>query len=48
MSSVKQADGWEADVARNTVVLGCWTGAWVATMALAAFGPTSLWNGNRA
>ena len=48
MGTVKRADGWEAGVKRNTIVLGYWTGAWVATMALAALGPTHLWDGNRA
>lgn len=32
--------------ARNTLRLALWTAAWVATMALASFGPTLLWNGN--
>ena len=38
--------GWEADVRRKTVKLGYWTLAWVLTMAVATFGPESLWQSN--
>ena len=37
---------WNATMRRNTTYLGMWTGAWVLTMALAAFGPKLLWNFN--
>ena len=30
----------------NTVQLGLWTGAWVLTTALAAFGPKFFWEFN--
>jgi len=36
--------GWAAANARNTLLLACWTGAWVATQALAVFGPGHLWS----
>lgn len=29
---------------RSTLGLAAWTAAWVATLALAAFGPGALWN----
>ena len=35
---------WASRVMRNTVGLAAWTGAWVASLALAAFGPGALWN----
>ncbi len=35
---------WASRMARNTVGLGAWTAAWVASLALAAFGPGNLWN----
>lgn len=44
MNSKTDANDWAATMARNTVRLGYWTAAWVATMALATFGPTFLWS----
>lgn len=44
MNSKTDANDWAATVARNTVRLGYWTAAWVATMALATFGPIFLWS----
>lgn len=38
------SDDWAASAARNTVRLAYWTGAWVLTMAVVAFGPKLLWN----
>ncbi|MEQ9021232.1 MAG: hypothetical protein RLN82_00550 [Pseudomonadales bacterium] len=35
---------WVATSKRNTVRLGYWTLAWVATMAVAAFGPKFIWD----
>jgi hypothetical protein len=35
---------WAAANARNTLLLAYWTGAWVATQALAVFGPGRLWS----
>lgn len=37
---------WEANTVKNTVRLGFWTFGWVATMAIATFGPRFLWNSN--
>ncbi len=38
------SNGWAASMAKNTVRLGYWTGAWVVTMAVAAFGPKLIWD----
>ena len=38
------SNGWAASMAKNTVRLGCWTGVWVVTMAVAAFGPKLIWD----
>jgi hypothetical protein len=35
---------WASRMVRNTVGLAAWTAAWVASLALAAFGPGNLWN----
>ncbi|MFT5571840.1 MAG: hypothetical protein ACI9FR_000761 [Cryomorphaceae bacterium] len=37
-------NNWAASNRRNTVLLLFWTVAWVASLALAAFGPKLLWN----
>jgi hypothetical protein len=37
---------WTSRIRRNTFRLGCWTGAWTASTALATFGPRFLWQGN--
>jgi hypothetical protein len=42
----KQTSSWQANSARNTVRLGFWTLGWVATMAVANFGPKFLWGHN--
>jgi len=34
---------WAARMIRSTVGLAAWTAAWVATLALATFGPGALW-----
>jgi hypothetical protein len=39
-----EATAWAARSIRQTVVLATWTAAWVASLALAAFGPRELWN----
>ena len=45
MSSQSQDTGaWESRAIRNTLGLAAWTAAWVASAALAAFGPSLLWN----
>jgi hypothetical protein len=36
-------DAWSATVRTNTRRLGLWTVAWVATMAIANFGPRLVW-----
>ncbi len=35
---------WASRMVRNTVGLAAWTAAWVASLALAAFGPGNLWD----
>lgn len=35
---------WASRMIRNTLGLAAWTAAWVASLALAAFGPGVLWN----
>ncbi len=45
MNSMKTDSGdWEAGRTRDTVRMGYWSAAWVATTALAAFGPKILWD----
>ena len=43
-SHTPDSDAWESRTARNTLGLAAWTIAWVASLALAAFGPEFLWN----
>ena len=38
---------WEANIRKNTLRLGYWTGAWLVTMALATFGPLLIWPSTR-
>src|SRR5262245_58274600 len=38
------AAAWSTRQVRSTLGLAAWTVAWVATLAVAAFGPTILWN----
>ncbi len=38
------SNAWAASTAKNTVRLGYWTLAWLATTAVAAFGPKLLWD----
>jgi hypothetical protein len=35
---------WAVRTNKNTIRLMCWTGAWTATMAMAAFGPQLVWH----
>ena len=35
---------WASRMVHNTLGLAAWTAAWVASLALAAFGPVILWN----
>ena len=43
----KKPGDWAASNVRNTARLGLWTGAWLVTMAVATFGPLSVWHANR-
>ena len=38
---------WTVRQKRNTQRLALWTAAWVLTMAVATFGPTFIWVGNK-
>ncbi len=38
------SNNWAASSLRNSVRLMFWTAAWVASMALAVFGPKLIWN----
>ncbi len=38
------SSNWAADSQMNSVRLLVWSAAWVASMALAAFGPKLIWN----
>ena len=40
------AGAWAARTTRTTLVLAGWTLAWVASLALAAYGPGSIWDGD--
>ncbi len=45
MATQSQDTGaWASRQIRNTLGLAAWTAAWVASLALAAFGPGALWN----
>jgi hypothetical protein len=39
-----ESQSWTATMRKNTSYLGIWTGTWLVSMALAAFGPKLLWN----
>ena len=39
---------WAATVTRTTVRLGYWTAAWLATLAVATFGPNFAWQSTAA
>ena len=47
-SHTPDSGAWESRTARNTLGLAAWTIAWVASLALAAFGPEFLWNNESA
>jgi hypothetical protein len=38
------SNDWATRNKKNTIRLGYWTFAWVATLAVAAFGPKLIWN----
>lgn len=46
-NSSKKPNNWAATKAKNTVLLGYWTGAWVVTQALVVFGPLYIWQSNK-
>lgn len=43
-TSPSDAHGWATRTFQTTVALAVWTVAWVASLALATFGPGALWN----
>ena len=48
MNELNSGQGkWAANTAKNTRLLGYWTGAWLITMALATFGPIFIWESNK-
>jgi len=42
----KDSNSWAAKGVKNTVHLGYWTAAWLLTLALAKFGPETIWQSN--
>src|SRR5688500_18039607 len=41
-----KSNEWEASTGKNVWLLAIWTGGWVLTTAIAAFGPKFLWDYN--
>ena len=41
-----QPNEWEAGTRKNVLHLAYWTGGWVLTVAIAAFGPKLIWDFN--
>ena len=39
------SNAWASRMIRNSMGLAAWTAAWVASLAVATFGPVALWNG---
>lgn len=46
--AASETGNWERRQVINTKKLALWTTAWLLTMALASFGPTLLWEENKA
>ena len=46
-NSSKQPNKWAATNKKNTLRLAYWTLAWVASQALAVFGPEFIWQSNK-
>lgn len=46
-NSNAKPDSWAAANKKNTLLLAYWTFAWVATQALAVFGPEFIWQSNK-
>ncbi len=42
-NDIKESNTWTQKTRKNTLILGYWTAAWLASMALATFGPVALW-----
>lgn len=42
-NDIRESNNWTQKTRKNTLVLGYWTAGWLASMALATFGPVSLW-----
>ena len=42
--SLGRSDSWAVTTAKRSVRLGYWTAAWVATTAVATFGPIFVWD----
>lgn len=42
----EKQENWKSNSRKSTLKLGIWTGAWVITTALVAFGPKFLWEEN--
>jgi cytochrome c biogenesis protein CcdA len=45
-NSSTKSDSWAAANKKNTLLLANWTFSWVATQALAVFGPEFIWQSN--
>ena len=41
------ANDWQAKTRKNTLKLGFWTATWLASTALATFGPQFIWDSNK-
>jgi hypothetical protein len=41
-----ESSEWEQQTSRNTLRMGQWTAIWVATSAVAQFGPRFIWDYN--
>lgn len=46
IKSAKDPSTWEARNKKHTILLACWTGGWLATTAILAFGPKFIWHFN--
>ncbi len=46
-NSKTNSSNWAASIAKNTVLLAWWTGAWLVTLALAKFGPLYAWESSK-
>lgn len=44
---MEKSNHWETISKRNTRYLAYWTMAWMATLAIASFGPNLIWDNNK-